>query len=62
MEGEPNILALFKIDQKLNKIQVLSTGNKEQHQNLKRTEIIKYIRGSPPPQFLAPYAKVFWNF
>ena len=40
-----------------------STENKEQHQNLKRTEIITYMRGvAPSSRHFALHATVFWHF
>jgi len=42
---------------KLKKL-VFSTESKGQYYNLKRTEIISYVRGLPSPQYLALEAKV----
>ena len=46
MEREPDFPVLFENDQKLNlKKLVFSTESKEQHQHLKQTEIITYMKG-----------------
>ena len=42
--------------------QVFSTESKEQHQNLKQTEIIPHMKGTVPPKRPALYAKVFYCF
>ena len=38
----------LKNNEKINMKSFFSTESKEQHQNLKRTEIISHMRGSPP--------------
>ena len=53
--GFPSII--LRNDQKLNKKQVSSTESKEQRQNLKRTEIITYIRGGGGRPLAKPHQK-----
>jgi hypothetical protein len=49
MKGLPDFPALFKKRSEVKyKKQVFSTENKEQHLNLKRTEIITCMRGFAP--------------
>ena len=47
-EREPDIPALFKNNQQLNKKQVFSTESKKEHHNLKRTEITVYVMRVAP--------------
>ena len=56
VEMEPDFLELF--NKRSEKKQVSSIEIKKKHCNMKRTEIIMYMRGSPPPQRLALHAKV----
>jgi hypothetical protein len=48
LDREPDFPVLFKNDQKLTLKKVLPTQSKEQHQTLKRTEIITYIKRVVP--------------
>jgi hypothetical protein len=54
-------MALFEktSEIKFKKKQVFSTESNEQHQNLKRTKIITYMKEVAPSQHLALYAEVF---
>ena len=59
MEECPDFLGFFekRLEIKLKKTKNFSTESKEQRQNLKRTEIIAYLRGVTPPKYLSIYAK-----
>jgi len=60
MEREMDFPVLFKNDQKLNfKKRVFSTESKEQHQNLKLTKILMYMKGVAPSTRPCSLAKVF---
>ena len=50
-EGSAGFTSIIKKKnkEKINMKEFFSAGSKEQHYNLKRTENITHMRGSPPP-------------